>query len=46
MTDQDLKQVLEWQVGVWNRMSNVYFDHIDQRFAPVVDALIVGDVQP
>lgn len=40
MADKKLEQGLEWQVGVWNRMSDVYFDQIDQRFAPVVGALI------
>jgi SAM-dependent methyltransferase len=29
-----------WQVGVWNRMSDVYLREIDQRFEPVVDGVI------
>lgn len=41
MTDgNDDRQALEWQVGVWDRISDVYVREIDQRFAPVVDALI------
>ena len=35
------REVLEWQVGVWDRISDVYVREIDQRFAPVVEALIV-----
>lgn len=31
---------LEWQKGVWDRMSKVYLEQIDQRFAPVVEGLI------
>ena len=38
-TDRE-KEALAWQTGVWNRMSDVYIREIDQRFAPVVDALI------
>lgn len=41
MTDrQDDHDALEWQVGVWDRISDVYVREIDQRFAPVVHALI------
>lgn len=29
-----------WQVGVWDRMSDVYVREIDRRFAPVVDGLM------
>lgn len=31
---------LQWQVGVWDRMSDVYEREIDQRFATVVDGVI------
>jgi SAM-dependent methyltransferase len=31
---------LAWQVGVWNRMSDVYLREIDRRFAPVVARVI------
>jgi SAM-dependent methyltransferase len=34
------QEALEWQIGVWNRISDVYFREIDQRFVPVVDAVI------
>lgn len=34
------REVLAWQTGVWNRISEIYLREIDQRFAPVVDALI------
>lgn len=31
---------LQWQVGVWDRMSDVYEREIDQRFASVVEGVI------
>src|SRR5688500_13172447 len=31
---------IAWQTGVWNRRSEGYVREIDQRLAPVVDALI------
>ena len=34
------REALEWQIGVWNRISDVYVREIDQRFAPVVDAVL------
>src|SRR5262249_14285047 len=37
--DQD-REGLAWQVGVWNRISEIYLREIDLRFAPVVDAVI------
>jgi O-methyltransferase/aklanonic acid methyltransferase len=41
MTDRkDDHDALEWQVGVWDRISDVYVREIDQRFAPIVHALI------
>jgi SAM-dependent methyltransferase len=38
-SDQD-REGLAWQVGVWNRISEIYLREIDQRFAPVVDAVV------
>lgn len=41
MVDPDQEQEgLAWQTGVWNRISNIYLREIDQRFAPVVEAVI------
>lgn len=31
---------LAWQVGVWNRISDIYLSEIDQRFEPVVEGVI------
>ena len=31
---------LQWQVGVWDRMSELYLREIDRRFAPVVQGVI------
>ena len=31
---------LAWQTGVWNRISGVYVNEIDQRFVPVVEATV------
>lgn len=31
---------LAWQIGVWDRMSDIYLREIDQRFAPVVESVI------
>ena len=31
---------LAWQIGVWNRMSDVYAREIDRRFEPVVEQVI------
>ena len=33
-------EAFEWQVGVWDRMSQIYFGEIDPRFAPVVAGAI------
>ena len=36
--DTDQEQAgLAWQRGVWNRIADLYWREIDQRFAPVVD---------
>jgi len=38
---------LEWQVGVWNRMSEVYEHEIDPRFATVVEHVVRrADLKP
>jgi ubiquinone/menaquinone biosynthesis C-methylase UbiE len=34
------QNALAWQVGVWNGISEIYLREIDQRFAPVVDAVM------
>ena len=31
---------LAWQIGVWNRISDIYLREIDRRFAPVVERVI------
>jgi SAM-dependent methyltransferase len=39
--DTDQEQVgLAWQLGVWNRISDIYLREIDRRFAPVVDHVV------
>lgn len=39
--DTDQEQAgLAWQLGVWNRISDIYVREIDQRFAPVVDHVV------
>jgi SAM-dependent methyltransferase len=41
MIDPDQqREGIAWQTGVWNRMSEIYLREIDQRFAPVVEALL------
>lgn len=36
----DQEQGLAWQVDVWDRVAQTYWEQIDERFAPVVDCLI------
>jgi ubiquinone/menaquinone biosynthesis C-methylase UbiE len=31
---------LAWQIGVWDRMAEIYQREIDRRFAPVIDGLL------
>jgi ubiquinone/menaquinone biosynthesis C-methylase UbiE len=39
--ETDLEQAgLAWQLGVWNRISDIYLREIDQRFTPVVDRVV------
>ncbi len=33
-------QGLQWQIGVWDRMSELYLREVDSRFAPVVEGVI------
>ena len=33
-------QGLEWQIGVWDRISELYAQEVDRRFVPVVEAVI------
>jgi SAM-dependent methyltransferase len=34
------QEALQWQVGVWDRISQLYLCEIDPRFAPVVEGVI------
>jgi SAM-dependent methyltransferase len=40
MDSQEAQAGLTWQIGVWNRISDVYAREIDRRFEPVVDEVI------
>lgn len=41
------RQGLEWQIGVWDRISQLYLREIDPRFAPVVENVITrGRLKP
>ena len=31
---------LEWQIGVWDQISDLYLREIDRRFVPVVEGVI------
>lgn len=31
---------LSWQTGVWDKISNLYLEEVDQRFIPVIDGVI------
>jgi SAM-dependent methyltransferase len=35
-----VRQGMEWQVGVWDRISQLYLREIDARFVPVVDNVV------
>ncbi len=38
---------ITWQVGVWDRMAEVYQQEIDIRFGPVIERLLVrANLQP
>jgi enediyne biosynthesis protein CalE5 len=34
------REAFEWQIAVWNRMSDIYVREIDRRFFPIVEAVI------
>jgi len=34
------RQGLQWQVGVWNRISQLYLREVDTRFAPIVENVV------
>src|SRR5262245_35315501 len=34
------REAFEWQIGVWNRMSDIYVREIDRRLFPIVEAVI------
>jgi SAM-dependent methyltransferase len=39
--DADQEQAgMAWQLGVWNRIADIYVRQIDQRFAPVVEHVV------
>jgi SAM-dependent methyltransferase len=41
------RQGIEWQIGVWDRISELYFREVDPRFAPVVENVIRrADLKP
>ena len=40
MEGNDVREGLTWQIGVWDRISDIYLREIDQRFAPVVENVI------
>jgi SAM-dependent methyltransferase len=41
------RQGLQWQVGVWNRISQLYLREVDPRFATVVENVLRrGDLKP
>jgi SAM-dependent methyltransferase len=39
MPDRE-QEAVEWQTGVWKRMSSLYHREWDKRFAPIVDSVI------
>ncbi len=40
MTDKDREhEGLDWQIGVWNTISEIYVDEIERRFIPVTEAI-------
>ena len=40
MDENREREALAWQTGVGNRLSGIYLNEIEHRFAPVVDALV------
>jgi SAM-dependent methyltransferase len=41
------REALDWQIGVWDRMSETYVREIDRRFVPVIDQVLTrAGLQP
>ena len=40
MSSEAERQGLQWQVGVWNRISQLYLREVDARFGPVVENVV------
>jgi SAM-dependent methyltransferase len=41
------KEGLTWQTGVWDKISDLYLEEIDQRFVPVIEGVIGrADIRP
>ena len=40
MENEGAREGLTWQIGVWDRMSDIYLHEIDERFAPVVESVL------
>jgi SAM-dependent methyltransferase len=40
MEDESVREGLTWQIGVWDRISDIYLHEIDKRFAPVVESVL------
>ncbi|MHC5064063.1 MAG: class I SAM-dependent methyltransferase [Planctomycetota bacterium] len=40
MSEDRQQAGLEWQTGIWDRISNIYETEIDRRFAPVTEEVI------
>ncbi|HET7270607.1 MAG TPA: methyltransferase domain-containing protein, partial [Rubrobacter sp.] len=40
MEDEGVREGLAWQIGVWDRISDIYLHEIDKRFAPVVEGVL------
>ena len=40
MEDEGAREGLTWQIGVWDRISDIYSREIDKRFASVVESVI------
>jgi SAM-dependent methyltransferase len=40
MSDAHEREALAWQIGVWDRISGIYFHEIDRRFESVTEAMM------
>jgi ubiquinone/menaquinone biosynthesis C-methylase UbiE len=46
MTREASDEAFEWQVGIWDRMSDVYVSEIDKRFTPIIEHVMArADLQ-